>query len=336
MTVSLRLALVVAMCGLFASSVAADSAYEGKRILWVDSYHQGFEWPDGVGRGIRRVLETTAVELEVFHMDTKRKSTEEDCRRAGREALDAIERFKPDVVIASDDNAQRCLVVPYLLERGTPVAFCGVNWDAMAYGYPTPSVTGMIEVHLVEPMVELLRRFAKGDRVAYLSADVETEHKNFDVLDDRFFGGKLQRLLAKDFAQFKRLYLQAQQEADLLLIGNYSGILDWDPDEAERFMLANAAIPSGCFDEYMIRYALFSMGKIPEEQGEFAAQAALRILDGAAPGDIPITNSKQILLTANLEMAEALGVALPLSVLKMAKVVGRVPGPDASFPAKQP
>ena len=60
-------------------------------------------------------------------------------------------------MIASDDNAQKYLVVPYLKGTQVPVIFNGVNWDASAYGFPTSNVTGMIEVELPDQLVEIGR-----------------------------------------------------------------------------------------------------------------------------------------------------------------------------------
>jgi hypothetical protein len=122
----------------------------GRKILWVSSYHEGYEANDDIERGIRAALKDRAVQLQVLHMDTKRNDAEDFGRQAGLRALAMVKEFAPDVVIASDDNAQKYLVVPYLLHTGIPIVFCGVNWDASIYGYPTNNVTGMVEVDLIE------------------------------------------------------------------------------------------------------------------------------------------------------------------------------------------
>ena len=41
-----------------------------------------------------------------------------------------IDAFKPDVVIAADDNASKYLIEPYFKDAALPFVFCGVNWDA--------------------------------------------------------------------------------------------------------------------------------------------------------------------------------------------------------------
>jgi len=62
------------------------------------------------------------------------------------------------------------------------------------------------------------------------------------------------------------------------------------------------------------------VGKVPEEQGEWAAQAALKILGGTSPADIPIEQNKKGRLILNLDLAEKLNITFPPSVLKNAEI----------------
>jgi hypothetical protein len=82
-----------------------EKTYEGKKILYVDSYHEGYEWSDGITNGIQETLDGTGVDLKIYRMDTKRNPDEGFKEKAGLEAKSVIEEFEPDVVITSDDNA---------------------------------------------------------------------------------------------------------------------------------------------------------------------------------------------------------------------------------------
>ena len=317
--------VLICLCAFPVFAALAEEAapalpHAGRRILWVDSYHQGFEWSDGIAQGIAEVLEGTGVEFRAMHMDTKRHDSLEFGEQAGLQALAVLKEFQPDLLIASDDNAQKYLVVPQVLSTDLPVVFCGVNWDASMYGYPCPTVTGMIEVNLVREVLEHMRRSAGGERVGYLSGNVETERKILGVYNERFFDCRLTGYLASTFEEFKRMFLAAQQEQDMLLIGNYSGIEGWDADEAKRFVLENGRIPSGCFDTYMADYAVFIMSKSAEEQGRWAAQTALRILGGESPGDIPVAENREVRLMVNMGLARAMNIHVPLSVLRTATI----------------
>ena len=83
-------------------SQAAASRYSGKKILFVNSYHQGYPWSDGIYQAIENTLEGTGIWLMQFEMDTKRHPSEESKRSAAEKARVLIGNFKPDVVIASD------------------------------------------------------------------------------------------------------------------------------------------------------------------------------------------------------------------------------------------
>jgi len=297
--------------------------YAGKKILWVDSYHQGYEWSEGIERGIRDALHDSGAELKVFRMDTKRNDSPEFGQKAGLDAKALVEEFHPDVIIASDDNAQKYLVVPYLKNAAVPVVFCGVNWDASMYGYPTPSVTGMVEVDQVPEMMEYLQRYAKGQRIGYLSGDVETERKIVKIYNDRFFNGQMKTYLVKSFGEFKKAFIEAQQQVDMLYIYNYAGIADWDPRAAEEFLANQTRIPTGSHNPFMDQFVVFTLAKLPEEQGKYAAMTALKVLSGAKPESIPVILNHQAELTVNLKMAKAAGIVLPLSVIKNANVIGQ-------------
>jgi len=309
--------------------------YRGKKILWVDSYHHGYEWSDETEKGISGVLYGSGADFRVFRMDTKRNDTVEYGSDAGKRAWQLIQEFNPDVVIASDDNAQKYLVVPYLKDTGLPVVFCGVNWDASVYGYPAENITGMIEEDLTAEMLRQFAVHARGKRIGYLSGNVETERKIVDIYNKRFFDGEMKIYLVETMAEFKAAFLQAQQEVDMLYVYNYAGIRDWDPAQAEDFLVRNTKIPTGSHNGFMDRYVVFTVAKSGEEQGNFAAKTALRILDGTSPAAIHIETNEFSHLTVNLKMAQAAGIVLPFSLLKSATVIGHeaIDGPGTFSPA---
>lgn len=308
-----------------AADDAGDSAgaHLGKKILWVDSYHAEYEWSAGLERGLLDALEGSGVELKIVHMDTKRHYGEGFYRQAALKAKKIIEAFQPDLVIASDDNAQRYLVVPYLRETKLPVVFCGLNADPADYGYPRSNVTGMIEDDKAEGLIMHLRRFAGGRRAGILGGDAPTMRIAAGNYNRQFFNGRLQYYLVRNFAEFKAAFLRAQQDVDMLLVHNNAGIADWDAAEAEAFVVANVRIPTGSALPWMKSYNLFTIAKVPEEQGEYSGAVALRILGGEKPADLPVVSNRLAHLVVNLKIAKATGIVLPVSVLQTAEVIGQ-------------
>lgn len=299
---------------------ATQTSYAGKKVLWVDSYHEGYEWADGIGQGIRSVLDGTDIELKISHMDTKRNPDEASIKTAASQVLTEIDEFQPDVIIASDDNAQKFLVVPYLMDTGRPVIFCGLNWDASIYGYPTENITGMVEIELVAELVDHLKQYSSGDVIGYLTVTSETETKVIEAYNERFFDGQMQVVEVKTFDEFKEAFLEVQDKWDMVFLGNNAGIDRWDVDEAEQFFVENTKIPTGTINSWMAPYALITLAKDPAEQGEWSAQAALLILDGTPPSEIPVVENQRGSLILHLDIAEQLDVVFPPSMLRNAEV----------------
>lgn len=297
-----------------------QTAYTGKKVLWVNSYHQGYEWSDGIEQGIRSVLDGTGAELKIAWLDSKNKPDEASIQAAASQTLAEIDEFQPDVIIASDDNAQKYLVVPYLMDTEQPVVFCGLNWDASIYGYPTENITGMVEIELVAELVDHLKQYSAGDTIGYLTVTSETETKVIKAYNERFFDGQMQVVEVKTFDEFKDAFLEVQDKWDMVFLGNNAGIDRWDVDEAEQFFVANTKVPTGTINSWMAPYALITLAKDPAEQGEWSAQAALQILDGTPPSEIPVVENQRGSLILHLDIAEQLDVVFPPATLRNAEV----------------
>lgn len=301
----------------------AKGGYAGKRIIWIDSYHDGYEWSDGIGQAIREVLFETGVELKVVHMDTKRNNTDLLMKAAAIQARAVIDAFNPDVVIASDDNAQKYLIVPFYKNTDLPVVFCGVNWEAGTYGYPASNVTGMVEINPIKELIALLRPFARGDRIGYLAGNVVVERKMLKIYNDQIFGGRMKSYLVNSQSDFENKFLKAQQEVDILFFSNYTGIKDWNAQAARQFVFKHTSIPSGSDNGFMEHFVTCTLAKSSREQGRYAALTALKILDGQSPADIPLIANRRNRLTVNLQLAKKADIVFPISMLKKARVIGR-------------
>ena len=299
-------------------SQAAASRYSGKKILFVNSYHQGYPWSDGIYQAIENTLEGTGIWLMQFEMDTKRHPSEESKRSAAEKARVLIGNFKPDVVIASDDNASKYLIVPFYKNTKLPIVFCGVNWDASDYGFPTENITGMIEVQLIDQILATLKKYAKGDRIGFIKGDDLSARKEA-VFYEKRFNIEIDKRFVKTFAEWERAYIDLQKETDMVLVGNAESIPDWNPEAARQFVEANTTVPTGNWDKWMKDYALVTFATVPAEQGQWAAGAALRILDGTSPGDIAVVTNKKAEIYRNMRIAKALNIVFPIEFIRRSR-----------------
>ncbi|WP_020587881.1 ABC transporter substrate-binding protein [Desulfobacter curvatus] len=313
-------AIILIACWTLFAAVMPCSAQK-KRILYVDSYHPEYLWSTQVTRGIHKILDAKPdIELEIFRMDTKRNKALEFKKTAALRAKKRIETFKPDVVIASDDNAAKYLIVPYYLNTDLPVVFCGINWDASMYGFPAPNVTGMVETSFFDTGLATLKQFAKGGRIGFLSSDTETQQKKVRQLTQRF---KVQFnvRLAKTFDQLKRDFLELQEACDMVLIQEFRSVKGFNHESMKTFVNAHTKVPTLAMDNFMVDYALIVYAKNGEEQGEYAARTALQILDGRLPGDIPVTTNKKVRIYLNMTLAKKLGIKFPMTLMDYAQLV---------------
>jgi ABC-type uncharacterized transport system substrate-binding protein len=322
--VAAEILVVIVVCGSPARSADPPAAtQQGKRVLHVDSYHEGYEWSDDIRQGIASVFAGSGVVWKSIAMDSKRRSDEAQKLAAAAAVKAEIDRWQPDLVIASDDNASKYVVAPYLKNGKIPVVFCGVNWDGAKYGYPYRNATGMLEVEFGQELVAHLRRYAKGDRFGFLAADNESDRADGKNYLDRFAPAGSRGAYVRTFAEFQSKFLELQSQVDSLYILNNAGIAGWDADQAEAFMAHNTRVPTGSHNVWMARYTLITLGKYGQEQGQWAASTALRILAGSAPSGIPITRNARARLIVNLKIADHLGIVFNSAILKTAEIWGR-------------
>lgn len=295
----------------------AFPAHAAKRVLYVDSYHQGYEWSDGVTEGVRSVLSKAGVSLKIFRMDTKRHTDEDYKKKAALRAKELIASFHPDVVITSDDNASKYLIMPYFKNASLPFVFCGVNYNADDYGFPYSNVTGMLELPPAVKLIYSLKHFKRIVTVGYLAADTLTERKDGFYTNQDVREEFVERYI-KTFREWKRAFIELQDKVDVLIIGNNGGIKGWNDSEAQRFALQNTRIPTGCLLDWIAPVVFLGATRSAQEQGRYAASTALRILNGTPPSSIPIVGNVEANIIINMKIANKLGIKVPKSFLKIA------------------
>lgn len=290
-----------------------------KKVLFIDSYHAGYAWSDGEVQGAKSVI-GDKYDFKVIHMDTKRNSSAEAQKKAGDEAKAEIDSWKPDVVITADDNAAKLVIIPFYKDSDIPFVFCGINWDASSYGFPSKNVTGVLEVSVIKPLLDSMQKFAKGSRVGFIGKDNETDRKEADQL--KKLGVQLTATkFVNTFEEWKTEYVKLQDETDMLIVINNAGISGWDDTEAMKFTRENTKIPTGSSHDFIAPFVLIDYAKLAEEQGELAAGIAMNILEGKSPKDLPIVSNKKGQLYVNMAIAKKLGIQFPLEMLKAAKVI---------------
>jgi ABC-type uncharacterized transport system substrate-binding protein len=271
------------------------------------------------------------VEMKIFYMYTKRKPDEASRVAAGKEAAKIVAEWKPDIVIASDDAAQRYFASRYAGDDNLPIVFCGVNGDVKDYGYPASNVTGVLERPYFEETLKFLALLRPGfKRIAIISEDSSTTE-----LDSRFVRTapppfEVQSYTTcKDFDEWQKAVKDAQDKADAIGVCTYHAVKrtgtndNMPPAEIMQWTIANSALPVVGFLDFVVENgALCGVVESGEEQGLCAGRLAKMILGGKKASEFPIVeqevNSRKIL---NIDTAQKLGIAVPDYLYQFVEIV---------------
>ncbi|MCP4692675.1 MAG: hypothetical protein GY859_31835, partial [Desulfobacterales bacterium] len=328
-TIPLFFVMIFGIVVLGSASVCAGK----KRILYIDSDHPVDAWSADVAAGVEAVLAGgREAELKIFHMDAKRNQSDEWKKAAALKAKRLIESWRPDVVIASGDDASKHLIVPWFKGAELPFVFCGLNRPPGVYGFPADNVTGVLEVDLYASAMGALGKLARGGRVGFLAPDAPLERRELKNAARRFtpggdagsntgFSTGFTPRLVGTFDELKRAFLELQKETDMVLLRDCRSVKGFDHEEMVAFVNANTSTPICAMDAHGIHYALLAFSKNGQAQGARAARIALEILAGASPRETPVAAVKRAKIYLNVTLAKKTGVTFPGALIERAQRV---------------
>lgn len=304
----------------FALLVSLSAPALASKCLFISSYHTGYEWSDGVAHGLRNTLQDKC-EIKQFDMDTKRRKDETSIKQAALTAKNLIEVWKPDVVIIADDNAAKYVVASYYRDAPIPFVFCGINWSVEEYGFPYTNTTGIVEVAPIGLLLTKAINILGGvSSAVYIGADTLSERKNLQrfaiAADDHRI--TLKSYLVSTSSEWMEAYTTGQNH-DFLILGSNSGIKDWDDAAIKQFVHTHTHKLSATNHGWMLPYTMLGFTKVPEEQGVWAGKAAIAVLNGARPIDIPIVTNRKWDMRINEELVKSSGIQISDAFAKKAK-----------------
>ncbi len=288
------------------------------RILVLQSYGTEYAWTRDVDVGIRRVFDDTGVagnyELRWHYMDLKRHPWPESKMAAGVQARHAIDEWRPDVLIAVDDDAQEYAAKYYANRPDIRIVFAGTNGSISPYGYDkADNVTGILERKPLTAIRDALIQigFARNGplrivEICDASETVKLDHASiaaFDWKPLRYVGAHL----VETFDDWQRAVLAADGEADVIMTTNYRKLsrshIDRTlvpPDEVLAWTEQHSQLPVIGTNAFFVEDGgMLAIATSPFEQGETAARMARQIIDrGTSPRDIAVATTRQYIVLA--------------------------------------
>lgn len=290
--------IVFALLATSFLSVSQTSAADEKRVLLLNSYHQGLSWTDGITTGVQeRFANVPGLELIVEMMDTKRIYD-----NSYKNLLISTYKHKyannpVDVIIVSDNNG-----LNFLLDNresiwpGVPVVFNGINnfKDEMLSG--KTGYTGVVEATDVEDTFDIALKLHPSTKKVYILNDKTTTGQSYNAELARMikkYDGKVEMEIIDDFAMadLKQQVKTFPQDSLIFMV-----VINKDNDgqfftyeESLKMVYENAAVPIyGLWDFYFNQGIVGGKLTSSKKQGQVAAGMALDILKGKDVKSIPV------------------------------------------------
>jgi ABC-type uncharacterized transport system substrate-binding protein len=320
-TTTSALLLAVLFMGLHS---CGEPRIEKKKIVYVNSYHRGFPPSDEITAGVLENLPADSFEVIAHFMDTKRNPSEEFIKGRAAELLDSIRFEKPDLLIVSDDNAVKYLVVPNFRDNPIPIVFCGVNWTAEQYDLSGCNITGILELLPVDELLQTLKPYYPSmHNLLVLNENTTTSRKTKPLLDTLLsrMGISVTQELVDDFESWKSVFEDANQTYDIIYLQTRGAIKGWDHDEALRIIDRHIKVPLVTCEDFMMPYAVFGLTQVSKEQGIWAAETTKKILKGTRPSDIPVSRNQMSNVWINSRLAEKISFFPDEALMSKARTV---------------
>ncbi len=305
------------------------SALASYKVLVVMSYGLDHDFEQEIRQGIDSVLRDHS-NTKYIYLGTK-KNIASGPQKA-REAYELYKKFKPDGVIAVDDNAQAMFVVPYLKDKvKTPVMFCGVNAEPEIYGYPASNVSGILERVPISQSLAFAKQLMPDIKTfGYMALDSPTGRSILNYLQHEVDTMPLKLAsiqLPATMAETRKLIAGINQEIDIWYVPTMQGIKD-----DNGIPLTHKQIVPILADTFtrpllgdhkdIIKYGMLcGMTLVGQEQGSTAAEMLLKAMTGTPISKLPITRNKKGNPVINVTVMKQLGIKPKPILLKDAELV---------------
>jgi ABC-type uncharacterized transport system substrate-binding protein len=321
--------------GASASDLKQQSPFETRpatKVLLIHSYHTGYPWVDAITRGVRMVLSDANVDLQMYYMDTKRRTSKQWKTAAGEKACDLIKEWQPAIVIGADDNAQQYCLKKYAGQASPQIVFCGVNADLEKYGYPASNVTGVQEKPHVEKSLNMFRKL-KPDarRIAIVTDDSPTSDGGLKFLKSPPEPFEIVTIKTPStFDAWKKAIEDVRPLADGIATYMYHTVKSDASDHSESvepetimaWTVDHCGLPIiGFFIFTVDDGGLVGYLESGVEHGMEAAKMVKQIMAGITAGDIPVKTALQGQSMLNLITARKLGIEVPDEMIKNTEII---------------
>jgi len=308
----------LAPCCLLIFSLHASHSLSNDKplsIVYLNSYHPGYEWSDRCLNIFKKKLKTNA-NIHVFYMDTKINHSQANFKEVTQQALAFIQDKQPHLIVAAEDNASKLLIEPYFKNVQIPVVFMGVNVDASIYGYPYDNATGIVEMDGILNLVHAIRPMGLKKEVGMIFSKTVTGTKVMDFIKAQQ-PKNFETRQVKNAQQWFEVMTEFNTSKDFIALDTISAIQGLDHKMALNFIKQHIQIPIISASSTSRHLAHVGYITSPEEQGIWTARTVDNILSGKSINDIPLHISAQYSMYINQTLLNEMSLVLPKQLYKL-------------------
>jgi len=324
-----------------------------KKIMVVDSYHEGFFGSAETSKGFCAAMyklgyfdnrdqiaeymkdgyvETSRAIIKKLWMDTKRKTKKPEKESISIEIYRRVKDFHPDLLFLGEDNAARYIGSKFL-DSNIKIVFWGVNNTPVKYGLvdsmdkPGHNVTGVYQPGYYVESLKLLKILVPGIRTFAVLSDATPSGRSH-VKKIQYFSRKgslpvklFETVVTNDYELWKKRALELQANVDAFFLAQYSGLKDANGihvsnADVEKWYLTHVKIPEAVGFKSLVEHGMLCAADDSSyNQGYEAAFIAHDILaNGANPATQPPRAPKRGPFVVNRQRAKMLEITLDESM----------------------
>ncbi len=282
---------------------------EEKTVVYLNSYHAGYDWSDKEFDAFKIQLSDQDVNIHAFYMNTKYIKNPADIVTIVKNALSFIDKHQPDVLVAADDNASKYIIQPHFANAEIPVVFLGLNLDATTYGYPYKNSTGMVELEGLINLIKVIRQYTHFKNVTMFFTPSTTSMKKYHHYKNKIPG--FDAVVVKNFNEFKDKVTALQSRGELVALDTLNGLDDFNALRIQDFLAEQNGQAVISVSNSSQNLAHFGYIKVPDEHGIWAGETVQKILSGIKVSDIPSTINSHYQVFINKTFAMRCNVTIP-------------------------
>ncbi len=313
---------IIASC-LFIRPPLTLADGEKKTVLYLNSYHNGYHWSDGLLEGIRTVLNQSRykVDLQIEYMDAKKYNYETISSNLYRLYKEKFKNEVFDVIVLSDNDALNFVNQHrHDLFKNIPVVFCGVN-DLKDADIAKGNITGIAEIYDFLGTLKVAKKLhPEKDRLVFLIDNSTTgtaiRHQAEKLIQQNNLNLRCEFWIQLSLEETQKR-VAALPDDTFLFIAPYYQTIDgrfYTSEEVTEAIYQHSSVPIYSSWEFMVGFGTVG-GKVLSsfEHGKIAGKMAIQILNGTRADDIPIIREpKDGLYLFDYNVMKKLGIAQSL------------------------